>query len=71
MIEQIPTVLAPHLACQREVSNQFDDLSHMIIIFGEKSSLGLGIKEVLPSQEFKYLFGYASIPFNDTLEPLM
>jgi len=48
VIKQLTAILATHLHLKREVTEQFDDLGHVIVVFGEQLALRLRIKQVFP-----------------------
>ena len=55
VIEQVSTVLAPHLYLKREVTHELNDLRHMVVVLGEQLSLALRVEQVLRSQELEDL----------------
>lgn len=55
MIEQLTTVLATHLHLKREIPKKFNDLRHMVIVFGEQLALTLRVEQVFGSQQFEDL----------------
>ena len=50
MIKQFATVFAAHLNLQWEVAEQLDYLCHVVVIFSEKFSLPLWVKEIFGRQ---------------------
>jgi len=50
MIKQFATVFAAHLNLQWEVAEQLDYLRHVVVIFSEKFSLPLWVKEIFGRQ---------------------
>lgn len=44
MVKQFPTILAAHLDIEGEVTEQLNDLRHMVVILREQLSLPMGIK---------------------------
>lgn len=44
MVKQFPTIFTAHLDIEGEVTEQLDDLRHMVVILREQLSLSMGIK---------------------------
>ena len=59
MVKQFSAVSATHLCFQREVTQELNDLRHMVIIFGEEFSLTVRVKEEVGRQEFEDYTGDA------------
>jgi hypothetical protein len=55
MVEQVFAVLPPHLDIERKVTEEFDDLRHLIIVLGEQLALPLRIEKEFCRKELEHL----------------
>jgi hypothetical protein len=55
MIKQLPAIFTTHLDLDREITHEFNNLCHMVIILGEKLALTLWVEEIFSCEKLKNL----------------